>query len=182
MFPHLNHLSLRVKDVVICDHPPPVIRGPALLTRDTRGDGRVMVSNVTSHHGPGVRIHDLQTIRANNPLLLSSPSSLFWPPVSPVSAPQPSDCPPPVWGVWDPTERIFCFKTYPEILRQNSSSLSQKRWEWLTIEKCVERWKTILDLIGVEPISDVECQLYKWSRVKSKILLYSITLILSRTS
>ena len=76
-------MSRTQRELVICDQPPPLIRGPALVTRtrDTRGERRVMVSNVTSHDGLnipdlGVRIRDLQTIRANNPLLLSSPGSL----------------------------------------------------------------------------------------------------------
>ena len=120
---------------------------------------------------PGVRICDLQTIRANNPLADLTPGAhcfdhrcrqcrhlntlirLFS-------------------SVRDPTERIFCFKTFSEILRQNSSSLSRKRWEWLMIEKCVWRDEKQFWIWSVWSQSDVECQLYKWSSVKIKILLW----------
>ena len=106
---------------------------PRPAAQDTRCEGRLMVSNVTSHDNIPVISMICKQWELITPSQIS-PCSLFWPPVSPVSAPQHSEIN--FFPVWEtPQKKVFVSKHIVEILRQNSSSLSRKRWRMINDRK-----------------------------------------------
>ena len=124
---------------------------PRPAAQDTRCEGRLMVSNVTSHDNIPVISMICKQWELITPSQIS-PCSLFWPPVSPVSAPQQSDINFFFQGVRPHRKNILFQNIFQRSWDKTVAVCLGNVGEWLTIEKCVERWKTILDLIGLEPI------------------------------